>query len=278
MVKRSEGFFLGKNDFELFYQAWTGDKSRGTLVVTHGLGEHSECYNRLANGLLPGDWDVYSWDLRGHGRSEGKRGTIRDFTDYCDDLKCFVEFVRKDTGGKPIVLLGHSMGGLVVASAVIKHGDMGAKSLCLSSPLFGIAVQVPKLKESLGKMVASVLPSLTLHNEINYGDLTHDHKVIEEYEKDVLRHDRISTFLFVEMLNTVDFAIEHAPKIKMPLYMQLSGDDRIVSRKRAELFFERAGSEKKELKVYEEYYHEIFNEVGRDTVYSDLKSWLKQFV
>lgn len=277
MIQRTEGYFRGYNDFELFYQAWKCETGRATLVVTHGLGEHSEAYTRLANGMLPGDWNMYAWDLRGHGRSEGERGVIRAFSDYCEDLRLFVDFVKKANPNKPIVLIGHSMGGLISAETVIKFGDLGAKSLCLSSPLFGIAVQVPAIKEKMARIAANILPNLTLHNELKFEDLSHDPKMIEEYEKDILRHDRISTTLFVEMVNAMDFCNTSADRIKLPLFMQLSGDDRIVNRKKAESFFDNAGSQNKVIKIYENYYHEIFNEVGREAVFSDLKNWLKPF-
>jgi alpha-beta hydrolase superfamily lysophospholipase len=277
MIQRSEGYFRGYNDFELFYQTWKGANSRGTLVVTHGLGEHSEAYTRLAEGVVPGDWDLYAWDLRGHGRSEGERGVIRAFSDYCEDLRAFADFVKKQNPGKPLVLIGHSMGGLITTTAVIKFGDMGAKSLCLSSPLFGIAVQVPPLKEKFGKFAANLLPNLTLHNELNFADLSHDPKMQEEYEKDILRHDRISTKLFVEILENMAFCLRSGERIKLPFLMQLAGADRIASSLTAQQFFEKVASQNKELKVYDNYFHEIFNELGRETVFSDLKAWLKQF-
>lgn len=277
MSQRTEGYFRGYNDFELFFQSWKTDQSRGTLVVTHGLGEHSECYNRLAEGIVDtAKWDIYAWDLRGHGRSEGKRGTIRAFSDYCEDYKKFVELVKKQTQ-KPIVLLGHSMGGLVTSASVIKYGEMGAKALVLSSPLFGISVQVPAIKEKAARFASKLLPNLTLHNELKYEDLTHDPSVIEEYEKDILRHDRISTSLFIEMVETMDYCLKSAGRVKLPFLLQYAGQDRIVSSPKAEEFYNRVGSDNKTLKLYEDFYHEIYNEIGRPIVFADLAAWLKQW-
>ena len=78
-VQRFEGHFKGSESNELFYQTWTPEKVRGLFVITHGLAEHSECYHPLAKMLSDDGWLVYAWDLRGHGRSEGKRGYIKNF-------------------------------------------------------------------------------------------------------------------------------------------------------------------------------------------------------
>src|SRR5690606_35552325 len=113
MAKRSEGFFKGYDDIELFYQTWASDNPAGTLVITHGIGEHSESYIRLADGLKHTPWEVYAWDLRGHGRSEGKRGVVKSFSEYYRDLHCFLELVKEKNADRPTVLLGHSLGGLI---------------------------------------------------------------------------------------------------------------------------------------------------------------------
>lgn len=278
MVKRSEGYFKGHNDFELFYQVWTPSKVRGTLVVTHGLGEHSESYARLAEGLAGTDWEMFAWDLRGHGRSEGKRGVIKNFDDYSKDLSVFVDHIQHIRPRKPLVVLGHSMGGLVTTRMVEQSDDKGIKAMALSSPLLGIAVQVPKVKMIAAQYLKKYLPDMTLYNEINYSDLTKDKDVIEEYKRDSLRHDRISSGLYIDMLETMEKAKNKAASIWLPTLVQQAGDDRIVSRTSTEQFFEKIGSVNKRIIIYEEYKHEIFNETGRKKVFQDLAEWLEPFL
>src|SRR2546421_196062 len=147
MIQRTEGYFKGYNDFELFYQAWKPENSTATLVVTHGLGEHSECYNRLAEGIRELPIEMIAWDLRGHGRSEGKRGVVRKFSDYCEDLVHFLNFIKKHNEKKSIYLLGHSMGGLINSLTVIEKGSLGLSGLVFSSPLMRINVTVPTIKK-----------------------------------------------------------------------------------------------------------------------------------
>jgi alpha-beta hydrolase superfamily lysophospholipase len=278
VIKRSEGYFKGHDDFELFYQTWTPQRVRGTLVVTHGLGEHSECYVRLAEGLAGTEWEIFAWDLRGHGRSEGKRGVIREFDDFSRDLSVFVDHVQHVRPRKPLVVLGHSMGGLITIRMLETTADKGIKAMALSSPQLGIAVKVSKIKEVAAHYLNKYLPDLTLYNEIAYGDLTKDKEVQAEYARDSLRHDRISSGLYVQMLGAMEKARGQASAIWLPTLLQQAGDDTIVNRPMAEQFFEKLGSVNKRIIVYEDYKHEIFNELGRKKVFQDLAEWLEPFL
>lgn len=275
MVKRTEGHFRGFNDFELFYQAWINESdAKGTLILTHGIGEHSEAYTHFTEKLLPGDWDVYAWDLRGHGRSEGKRGYVKDFTDYSNDLPFFIDLVKKNSS-KPLVLLGHSMGGLVNTRALIDHGDMGLKAAAYSSPLFGISLEVPKFKDLLARTIVNIFPTITMHNEINYADLSHDNSITDTYGTDPLRHDKISPALYLGFLDNFEFCTQNANKLRLPILMQQAGTDKIVSQPKAAKMFEAFASEDKQLIVYDKLYHEIYNEIERESVINDLKKWLR---
>ncbi len=277
-MQRREGHFRGFDGAELFYQTWEPPNSCGTIVVTHGLAEHSECYQRLVDGMLPHGWTMCGWDMRGHGKSEGKRGAVNSFDDFSQDLKVLAETINKINLPKPYFLLGHSMGGLVNINALIKFGDLGFTAATFSSPLLGIALPVPAVKDMAARFLKSWIPSLTLNNEIIYEDLTRDESVYRTYDRDPLRHDRISLALYLGMIDTFNFALLNAGKIRLPILMQLAGDDKITSRKAAERFFERLGSQRKDLKVYKGYYHEIFNDIGRETVYTDLNNFLKGFL
>jgi alpha-beta hydrolase superfamily lysophospholipase len=274
-MKRAEGYFRGYKDYELFYQSWTPANPLGTLVVTHGLGEHSECYNRLAEGLTDAQWTIHAWDLRGHGRSEGKRGVIQNFSDYTGDLAAFIEHLKLKG---PRVLLGHSMGGLVNLRCVLEHGPMGMTALSLSSPLLGLALRVPELKKMAAQVLAKYAPTYTLYNEVLFKDLTKDKKVIEEYKRDPLRHDRSSALLYLKVLENTEFVLKNASQIKSPILIQQAGEDRVVNLESTKLLFEGLGSKDKQLIIYDGYKHEIFNEVERSRVYRDLATWLHKWV
>lgn len=276
MTTRTEGSFEGHDGAELFYQTWMTPEARGTLVLTHGINEHSEAYDRFfAKHMAPRGYNIIGWDLRGHGRSHGKRGYVEHFQDYVDDLDAFIRFLER--GGKlalPYSLVAHSMGGLITLKYLIDHGARGASSLCLSAPLLGVALAVPPLKDFAARVLFRMAPTVTLYNEIRYEDLTRDPEMLASYKKDPLRHEKISPTLYLGMMEMIAVVKAQGAKIELPTLMQLAGREKIVSRPEAEAFFNTLSSQKKRLIVYDESYHEIFNDLDRERVFADLDTFL----
>ena len=273
-MKQLEGTFKSSKGINLYYQKWQPDKFDSTLVVTHGLGEHSDWYNLLAKGMAPHGWRVIAWDLPGHGRSDGKRGHIDSFQIYLEDLKVFCSFLEseKQIDGRTI-LLGHSMGGLVTSAAVKAFGFMGTNGMTLSSPLFDVALQVPWIKEKASSLLYKYLPDLTLHNEIADEILSRDPEVVALYKKDPLRHTKISPSLYHGMKTTMLDMKSSLVEFGQPVYIQAAGRDRVVSLAATEKFFENMKCTKKELKVFSNSYHEIYNDLDREQAYSELNKW-----
>ncbi len=275
-IKRSEGYFRGKDDIELFFQAWTPAKPYGTLVINHGLGEHTDSYQRLVDGLIDSNIQCIAWDMRGHGRSEGKRGVVHRFSDYSADLVIFLKHIKNDISKQPIAMLGHSMGGLVTINTLLRYPDLDIKCAVLSAPFLGVQMKVPEVKRVGAKYLADYLPSVTMWNEIHDRDLSHDKEVLAEFPKDPLRHDRISPRLFLDMVSYADRIRREGKNLKIPIFFQLSGQDKIVSTRASVDFFDTIASTEKEMKIYEHSYHEIYNDIERQQAYSDIKAFLKK--
>jgi alpha-beta hydrolase superfamily lysophospholipase len=276
MIERLEGHFWGYQDCELYYQLWKPADSIGTIVVTHGIAEHSECYNDFAQKMAEGKWQVVAWDLRGHGRSEGKRGYVNRFQDYCDDLDAFIKFCKAGIVDKtkPLVLFGHSMGGLILLKTVLNYAPQNVAALALSSPAMGISLKVPQLKIKAAHILADWMPKVTLHNEIHYEQITRDDKRNQSYKSDPLRHDKISPRLFLGMMEAMEEVHKGAGEYHWPLIMQLAGKEKIVSTPEAERLFENMASDKKQLYVYADSYHETFNDLDKEDVFRDLLNYL----
>lgn len=277
-IERREGHCPGHGGLELFFQTWTlPGKRRGTLVITHGISEHSECYHRTAGRLAALGWNVCAWDLRGHGRSEGKRGFVGDFHHYSLDLGYLLRFLLSNGGLEDsFALIGHSMGGLITLRHVIdeEKNTPSPGALALSSPLLGVALAVPAVKDMAARVLNRWMPSVTLFNEIRYIDLTRDMEILKTYGTDPLRHDKISSGVYLGMLENIELVKSSAGRIQVPTLIQAAGKEKIVSLPAIQALFPTIGARNKKLIVYDESYHEILNDLDREKVVRDLDSFL----
>lgn len=280
MFKRSESFFTGMHKTRLFYQVWEPAQIRGHLVITHGHGEHSGSYQRLIEGLKELSFAVYAWDLRGHGRSEGQRGYARDFEDYVKDFQLFLQHLRDERGlyPKDLHVLGHSMGGLVQLKMLLNNSHWEFPAQILSSPMLGVAVEVPLYKDLAALVLRNLMPTLTLGNEIQYTDLTQDPAVITEFNSDVLRHNRISAGVYLGSITTIEILRTSIQKIQIPTLLQIPVEDPVVGSKTSQELFQKLGSSRKVLKIYPDRKHEIYNDFGREEVFKDILDFIHKNV
>ncbi len=284
MYKRSEGFFKGYQDTKIYFQSWEKNENEASVIIMHGQGEHSECYHRLVDYFTNDSWNFYAMDCRGHGKSEGKRGYAANFNDYSRDYEIFIKhlFTTRIKRG-PVVLLAHSMGGMIQLKFLVESYSASQYPLIVaqvcSSPLLGVAMPVPQFKDVGAEMLAKFFPKITLWNEIKNNMLSRDQNVIKEYEADVLRHDVVSSKVYLGMKENFSFLPERAAKITLPTLFQISDQDPVVSTSAAKEFFERLGSAKKRILVYGDgAKHEIYNDIIREQVFLDLKKYLDQYL
>ena len=278
MSEQFEAVFHGYQNAEIFYHLWKVPEHQGTILVTHGLAEHSECYKEFAEDLNRLNYNVIVYDLRGHGRSEGKRGVIEDFDYYCQDLALFTEFcLNKYKENKPFFLLGHSMGGLITAKALLSMEIKDIDAVIYSSPCFGLKITPPTWKEKLAKMTSQWLPNITMWNELRYEDLIRDEEKIKTYEADPLRHDKISPRLFLGMLTGMEYIEKHESEFELPMLMQVAGQDPICNPATGIRFYENCASKTKKLQIYDESLHEVYNDLDRQLAIRDLQNFLTKF-
>ncbi|MBX3040809.1 MAG: lysophospholipase [Bdellovibrionaceae bacterium] len=280
MYRRHEGFFEGHDGISLFFQVWENPAAKGTILITHGQGEHSECYHRVVDFFKDGQWNFFAWDMRGHGRSEGKRGYAANFEDYVFDYRIFLDLILKDkrVAGRPLVLMSHSMGGLVQLKT-LAHQSLPIVAQTCSAPFLGLAFTPPGWKDTGARFLNRIYPEITMWNEIKHTQLTRDPEVIREYEQDVLRHDRISPGVYLGFQPAFDDVAHHASSIQVPTLMQLPEEDPVVSTPTSRTFFERLGAKDKELRVYGNgARHEIFNDLERQQAMTDLKNFVDPYL
>lgn len=264
----------------IYLQRWTpaGDNPSQTILITHGVAEHSDCYQKMAESLVEQNIQVFAWDLPGHGRSYGQRGYISQFSEFTDQMNLVIEHVQGLISKEsPFFLFGHSLGGLITLKYALAYFKTKSLPLCLSSPALGVTVKVPFLKDQAAKVLMKLAPKVTIPHQIIYEDLSRDSEFVKSYYKDPLRHCKFSAPLYFGILEAMADVRERAHQIKAPLFIQAAGVDRIVSTLAIQELFPHFTSPQKTLKIYPESYHEIFNDTNRQEVIDDFVNYLRQF-
>ena len=272
--------FRGHDGVNLFYRRYLSPRERARLVIAHGLGEHSGRYGNVVERLFAKDISIWALDHRGHGKSGGKRGHILNFDEYLSDLRLLIESAREDLPeNQKIFLLGHSMGGLIALSFALRQPEL-IDAVIVSSPALGMVIEVPAAKSILGKVMSFILPGLVLSNELDATKISHDDKVVGAYQNDPLVHDKVSARWFTEFLSTMAAVNQQAQNLRVPILLQVAGDDYLVNARSSQRFFEKLTVGDKTLHVYDGLYHEIYNETEdqRPKVFSDLEYWIENHI
>ena len=272
------GSFAGSEGIRIFYRHFPAETEKARLVIAHGLGEHSGRYGNVIERLLPRGFSVWLPDHRGHGQSEGKRGHVLNFMQYLTDLKSMLELAREGLpGDRKCFLLGHSLGGLIAIYFAQRFDEL-IDGVVASSPALGMVIEVPAAKKILGSFMSYLWPSLTLGNELDPGNISHDQDVVSAYQNDPLVHDRVSARFFTEFMAAMETVDQQVSSLKVPILMQVAGNDHLVNARAATQFFEKVAAPDKTLHVYDGLYHEIYNELKlqRETVLNDLVHWLEE--
>jgi alpha-beta hydrolase superfamily lysophospholipase len=245
----------------------SGEGERHALIVP-GLAEHLGRYDHVVEALNGAGFAATVLELRGHGESGGKRGHVDRWTQYLDDVKAAAATIDG-----PITLIGHSMGGLVALDALISGLDNGVEALVLSDPNVAVAVDAPAIKVMGAKLLSRILPGLSLDNELDAALISRDTEVVDAYKADPLVYSTITPRWFTEMLKSQERVIAHATQYSVPLLMLLGEGDAICDWRASEALARNWSGEAKTIR-YPEMYHEIFNELEKDRVISDMLAWL----
>ncbi len=255
---------------------WARPNPQGVMVVSHGFGEHGGAYRHVAEALGPAlEIDFVAPDLRGHGRSPGRRGVVGRYNDLTSDLRATLEWVASARPGRPRFVLGHSNGGQVALRLALE-GEEELVGLILSNPSLQVAVPVPRYKLRLGRLLLRYAPGVTLGSKVPSSWMTQDPAMQLEHRIDPLRHSRISAPLFFGMVEGGPLLEARAEEIRVPILMLLSGSDRVIDPNTSRRIFEHLGSTDKTMIVYPKMLHEPLNELGREHVFDDMAHWLKE--
>jgi alpha-beta hydrolase superfamily lysophospholipase len=276
-TQHREGHLDGAAGKQIYWQAWlpeAGDP-KGVVVIAHGASEHGGRYRYVVERLVPEDFAVYAIDHRGHGRS-GKGAQLDRMDHVISDLDQLIDTARREHPDTPLFLLGHSMGGCIATTYAFRH-QAKLDGLALSSPLAALDA-APRPLRLLAQGLSAVAPNLGLVG-VEAEGISRDPGEVADYVADPLNHHgKLPARTVQELAVTIGRLESGAPKLDVPLLVMLGTADTLCPPEGGRMLHDRASSADKELKVYEGYYHELFNEPPgeRDKPLDDLAAWLNR--
>lgn len=271
-MRYDERTFKSDNGVTIYQQQWLPDsKPRALICLVHGFGEHSGRYNNVIDVLVEKrGLGIFSFDLRGHGKSSGTRGDLR-FPDALDDIEKLVELARKQYPDVPVVLYGHSTGGLLTLLYVLDRKPDVAGHVA-TAPLLDTKLREQTAKVVLANLLGSALPSFTLPAGTDASMISRDEAEVEKYRDDPLVHDQASFAFGKQMLASID-EMQQVTDYPVPLLLMHGSADVMTVPEASREFVERVEGDLT-LYQYEGLYHELHHEPEKDQVLTDLADWL----
>jgi len=273
-MKHTEGKFKGVREANIYYQGWVPDgEVKAVIFLVHGLGEHCCRYENHVNYFVPKGYAIYGLDHLGHGKSDGQQEVIERFSDYTDTLAIYYRMVKGWQAGKPIFIIGHSMGGLISCYYLLDH-QADFNGAILSAPAIKVSDNISTTTITMGKMLSVIAPKAGVL-ALDPTGISRDPEVVKAYVEDPLVfHGKTPARLASEMLKAMQRVTAEVEKITLPIIVVQGSEDRLVDPDGAQMLYDRAGSKDKILKIYQGAYHEVHNEPEREVMFKDLETWL----
>jgi acylglycerol lipase len=275
-MEHKTGTFKNDDGIDIHYRCWLPKvEVKAVLLIVHGIAEHCGRYMNLVNHFVPRGYAVYGHDHQGHGKSGGDRLMVRTFDDFTSALAIFHTMVSGWHRDKPVFLFGNSMGGLIAAHYLLEH-QSAFKGAIISSPAF--KSNLPGLTILMGRTMGRIMSKLTPKAgfiKLDPSGISRDQNIVMDYVSDPLvYHGKVPIRLATELDGSMTSILKSASRITLPIIILQAGDDSLVNPEGAQMFYDKAGSEDKTLKIYKGFYHEVFNEPEKERVFEDLEKWL----
>ncbi|RMG13134.1 MAG: alpha/beta hydrolase [Planctomycetota bacterium] len=254
-----------------------GGAPRARLAWIHGFAEHGGRYLEHLRWFAGRGYASWIVDLRGHGRSEGRRTFVRRFADYLDDAQAFVASLEEDPASAPLFLVGHSMGGLVLVRALEERGEAlsSARGAVVLSPFLGVKAKLPLWKTLAARALSRAWPTFALPTDLDHAQLSKDPAVWEAYARDPLVAKTATARWYTETVGNHPLAIALAGRVRLPVLVLHGEEDGLADPERARELVAALGSDDKEFELWPGLRHELLNEIEAEEVRERILSWLE---
>jgi acylglycerol lipase len=272
-VHHREELLQAHDGLQLFGQSWSPEVARALVVVVHGYAEHSARYESAALHLARSGYAVQAFDLRGHGRSQGKPCFVRAFDDYLDDLHVVLLRATRTWPGKPVFLLAHSLGGLI-ASLYVISGRVELSGVILSAPSVRLGRDFTEFQARASLVLGRLLPHLPMVR-CHSSSISRDAAIVQAYRTDALvYHGRIPARTASEIVRAIRRVQLNMERIAVPLLVMHGGQDQVTDSEGSRELWARARSADKRIRIWDGLYHEIMNEPEKAAVLEEISDWL----
>lgn len=271
-MKERESQFKGKDGSSIGLMVYEPDQpASGIVIGVHGFAEYGLRYRGLAGQFTEKGFGFYIHDQRGHGRTPGPRGVIRDYEDFLDDIDQLLELVKAEHPGKPILYYGHSMGGNIALNHLIRRQPEGVVLGIISSPWLHLHKETPLFLIRLLEKLKG--PDFTVETKLHA--LSHDREYLKAIAVEELYHKSISTHMAKGIMEAGLYALNHPMELKIPTLLMAAGEDLVVDTKAID-HLAHSGNEQILYLKWPGLYHELHNEFQRDEVFSAVWEFISE--
>jgi alpha-beta hydrolase superfamily lysophospholipase len=250
-----------------------GDNVRAVILLVHGLGDHIQRFSQWIDMFQGSGIGFLGVDLPGHGRSDGKRGNIKNYSLTGEMLDIMIDEYKKTFPGIPVFLYGQSLGGGIVLEYILRKNPEITGAI-VTSPWLRLSFEPDRIKLMLVRVLKNLLPSMIQPSGLIVSHISHDKVVVDNYVSDPLVHNKISVSLFHSAISAAGYSLNNAENLKVPLLLMHGSDDLITSPGGS---LELASKTKMaELKIWDGGYHELHNEPFKDEVFSYIVKWIEK--
>jgi alpha-beta hydrolase superfamily lysophospholipase len=265
---------VGRDSLTLTYQYWLPDEPPDAVVAyVPGVGGHSgqPTYHYFVEYLIETGRAVYGLDLRGFGRSEGRRGHVEDWQDYIDDVATFVAAIRQAHPELPLFLFGQSLGGLIALEYAL--ADELLAGVVVSAPALA-QPNVPAWMPPTVRTLAKVRSTLSVKPKLDLAAFTRDSTEVEKLKADPLRYPKVTVRFAVEFEAAVGRVQNNAHQLSVPLLVIVGSHDAVTPPSGSQEFYDNVAAEDKTLTIYDGGYHQPILDTNRDEVLADIGDWI----
>ncbi|WP_160691044.1 alpha/beta hydrolase [Clostridium sp. C2-6-12] len=273
MIER-EFFHLSDDKINLYFREIVPEcRIEAVVCLVHGLGDHSGWFKDLLNFFASSNFAVLTFDLRGHGKSDGKRGHIPSYEALMKDISLLLNIAERNFNGVPIFLYGHSFGGNQVINYTLRYRP-DISGIIVSAPWLSLYSNPSKIKLYFTFLMSKIRPSFIVDNVVEGSNLSHNPDIAVNQKNDPLVHNFVSASLFTNAYKAGEWAIDNASNLDIPLLLFHGDSDKITSHVASEAFIKKAPSNLATFKLWKGLYHSLHNEISNRDIFVNILNWI----